>query len=71
MIPATAKFALAAAMLFGYAAGKIDADVRIRELMHAQQMRIANMNATAIADALESRKLAVIPKDTPKVTNGS
>lgn len=43
----------------GFVAGKTDLDVKIREAMRASQQRLAEINARAIADALESRKLAV------------
>lgn len=55
--------ALYGAIGIGFAAGKLDLDVKLRELLHAQQLRIAAMNGAAVADALEQRKLAV--KVTP------
>lgn len=51
----------------GFAAGKLDLDVKLRDALRASQERIALMNANAIADALERRKLGVAVKESPTV----
>ena len=64
-VPPGIVLVLYAAAGAGFIAGKIDLDVKIRELMHAQNLRIAQMHGAAVADALEQRKLAVKVEAAP------
>ena len=45
----------------GFVAGKTDLDVKLRTAIDNANRRIARINAQAMADELEGRKLAVIP----------
>lgn len=45
----------------GFVAGKFDLDVKLRDAIENANRRIAKINAQAMADELEGRKLAVAP----------
>jgi hypothetical protein len=55
------KAALVIGVGVGFAAGKLDIDVKIRDAIENANRRIAKINAQAMADELEGRKLAVAP----------
>jgi anti-sigma factor RsiW len=65
MYPAI-KAALVFAAAAGFLAGKANADVKIRQAIQRQNLRLAQLNAHAMADELESRKLLIIKPDTPR-----
>lgn len=65
MIPFPVKAAFIMAVASGFIAGKLNLDEKIREAIRAQNIRIAQLNARTMADELESRKLAVVPRSMP------
>jgi anti-sigma factor RsiW len=43
----------------GFIAGKLDLDQVVRDAVHNQNMRLAQLNAKAMADELQRRKISV------------
>jgi len=63
MIPrGTFPVILYTGIAIGFAAGKLDLDVKVRDALRASQLRLAQMNARTLVDELESRKLGVAVK---------
>jgi hypothetical protein len=58
------EVALIMAAASGFVAGKLDLDDKIRQAIHNQNVRIAQLNAQTLADELEGRKIG-FPVNAP------